>query len=279
MPPNEWPASAKGEGRLPPAPGRVGRERCPGGPRHRHRVASAQRVVERVGARAVISADAGETCHGAQDRPPRPDRGLGPDRPQVAAAGFEHHRRTSAAATFEVEPATAANRDAARKGAVPRGWVDLLSTRLLSRRPIGSGRCGANQAHGKGHPERQPPSGRQRAHLIVVACPGILVAFRCQSRRVPSVRGALPYQPRIDPTRVTDGVLATVVVSGSPVGCLRLVAIREHGGRGRGPWGNPFAYCSQTNRENCMPKPCSLLTLIVVGVNIGSVTSFGGFAS
>ena len=111
---------------------------------HCDRVASAQRVGEREGARAVIGADAGETCDGGQDRPPRPDRGLGPDRPEVAGAGFEHHRRTPAAATFEVEPATAANRDAASEGAVPRCRVDRLSTRLLSRRPIGSGRCGAN---------------------------------------------------------------------------------------------------------------------------------------
>ena len=48
----------------------------PSGPRHRHRVASAQRVRVPVRARAVIG-HTGETCHGGQDRSPRPDRGLG----------------------------------------------------------------------------------------------------------------------------------------------------------------------------------------------------------
>ena len=132
MPPNECPASTRVAGRRPPAAGRVDRERCPSGPRHRHRVASAERVGIPGAARSGVGLYAGELRHGGQDRPPRPTgararftRGRRRRLP-VSRSGVRFPRRHS-----RQQLVLAANRDAALAyGPRPRC---ALTTQILGR--------------------------------------------------------------------------------------------------------------------------------------------------
>ena len=161
-----------------------------GAARHRDRVAAAQLLRARVGARAVVGADAGE----ARDRRQHGLAGSGwrraPDVGAIAGAGLEHDGRAPRAAALQVEPAPAGDRDAGREVALRGGGGDRRRARPAVRRRIGLDERGPGQARGERRHEPRPPTGCDGAHrrLASLASPPHRPGGLDREHRIPGGR-------------------------------------------------------------------------------------------